>query len=185
MTGVQTCALPIYFIWNGDIPNARVVIESTRQLIPASPLYPQIKILFHLLEARFFCLVAQFDDSIRSVDKGLEIARASGMHSWDFLLLNEGVSGSLGKGDLRSASEYLRRMSPVLGTDHAGLKAYYYHLSSWLASLAGDKPLAISQNEKALEVTTQCGAPCAIALDNLHLAILKSEVGNEIGRAHV
>jgi DNA-binding SARP family transcriptional activator len=99
------------------------------------------------------------------------------MHIWDFLLLAEGASASLGKENVSSASEYLQRMSPVLNTDQASFKAYYYHLSSWHASLEGDKPLAISRNEQALELMTESGAPCGIALDNLHLAILKSEVG--------
>ena len=167
----------LYFIWIGDFSRARGIVESTRQWISSSTSYPQRRILFHLFEARLHCGVAQFDDSIKSVAKGLEIARSSGMHIWDFFFLAEGTSASLGKGDLDSASEYLRKMSPVLNTDQAFNKSYYYHLSSWHASLEGDMSLAISRSDTANELETDCGAPCAIALGNLHAARLKKETG--------
>ncbi|MGA6992544.1 MAG: hypothetical protein WBX50_01465, partial [Candidatus Deferrimicrobiaceae bacterium] len=114
----------LYLIWIGDFPRARGIVESTRQWVSSSIAYPQRRILFHLFEARLHCGVAQFNDSIRSAAKGLEIARTSGMHLWDFLLLGEGASASLGKGDLDSASTYLRRMAPFLGTGQTYNQAY-------------------------------------------------------------
>jgi ATP/maltotriose-dependent transcriptional regulator MalT len=167
----------LYFLWIGDFPKARVIVESTRQLISSSSLYPQIKIMFHLFEARLYCGVEQFDDSIKSVAKGLGIARSSGMHIWDFLFLAEGASASLGKGDLDSASDYIQKMSPILNMDQAYNMAYYYHLSSWYASLEGDMPLAISRSDTANELATDCGSPCSIALGNLHAARLRNEIG--------
>jgi hypothetical protein len=134
----------LYFIWIGDFPGARGIVESTRQWISSSTFYPQRRILFRLFEARLHCGVAQFDDSIRSAARGLEIARASGMHLWDFLFFGEGASASLGKGDLDSASVYLQQMAPILGTDQTYNKAYFHHLSSWHAALKGDIPLALS-----------------------------------------
>ena len=171
----------LYFIWIGDFPRARGIVESTRQWMSSSTFYPQRRILFHLFEARWHCGVAQFDDSIRSADKGLEIARTSGMHLWDFLFFGEGASASLGKGDTDSASAYLRQMAPHLGTGQTYNQAYFHHLSSWQAALKGDIPLALSLEETADALVTDCGAPCGIALGYVYMARLENEIGNTEG----
>ena len=166
----------LYFIWVGNFPGARGIVESTRRWISSSTSYPQRRILFHLFEARLHCGVAQFDDSIRSAARGLEIANTSGIHLWDFLLLGEETSSSLGKGDIDSASTYLQQMAPFLGTDQTYNQAYFHHLSSWHAALKGDIPLALSLEKTADALVNECGAPCAIALGNLYMARLDNEI---------
>jgi len=172
-----TLYLFLYFIWIGDFPRARGIVESTREWISSSTSYPQRSILFALFEARLHCGVAQFDDSIRSGVRGLEIANASGIHLWDFLLLGEETSAFLGRGDLDSASACLRQMAPFLGTDQKYNQAFFHHLSSWHAALKGDIPLALSLEETADALVTDCGAPCGIALGNLYMARLEDEIG--------
>ncbi len=120
-----TLYLFLYFIWIGDFARARGIVESTREWISSSTSQPQRRILFHLFEARLYCGVAQFDDSIRSADRGMEIAATSGIHLWDFLLLGEETSAFLGKGDLDSASECLRRMAPFLGTGQTYTRPFF------------------------------------------------------------
>jgi DNA-binding SARP family transcriptional activator len=166
----------LYFIWVGDFPGARGIVESTRRWISSSTSYPQRRILFHLFEARLHCGVAQFDDSIRSAARGLEIANKSGIHLWNFLLLGEETSSSLGKGDIDSAAAYLQQMAPFLETDQTYNQAYFHHLSSWHAALKGDIPLALSLEKTADALINECGAPCAIALGNLYMARLNNEI---------
>lgn len=166
----------LYFIWVGDFPGARGVVESTRRWISSSTSFPQRRILFHLFEARLHCGVAQFDDSIRSAARGLEIADTSGIHLWDFLLLGEKTSSFLGKGDTDSASATLQRMAPFLGTDQAYNQACFHHLSSWHAALEGDIPLALSLEKTADALIGECGAPCGVALGNLYMARLDNEI---------
>jgi len=172
-----TLYLFLYFIWIGDFPRARGIVESTRQWVSSSTSHPQRRILFHLFEARLHCAVAQFDDSIRSAAMGLDIAATSGIHLWDFLLLGEETSAFLGKGDLDSASACLRQMAPFLGTDQKYNQAFFHHLSSWHAALKGDIPLALSLEETADALITDCGAPCGIALGNVYMARLEDEIG--------
>ena len=172
-----TLYLFLYFIWIGDFPRARGIVESTRESISSSTSYPQRRILFHLFEARLHCGVAQFDDSIRSAARGLEIAATSGIHLWDFLFLGEETSAFLGKGDLDSASACLRKMAPFLGTGQNYNQAFFHHLSSWHAALKGDIPLALSLEEMADALITDCGAPCGIALGDVYMARLENEIG--------
>jgi DNA-binding SARP family transcriptional activator len=172
-----TLYLFLYFIWNGDFPRARGIVESTREWIASSTSHPQRRILFHLFEARLHCGVAQFDDSIRSATRGLEIAATSGIHLWDFLLLGEETSAFLGKGDLASASACLRQMAPFFGSGQKYNQAFFHHLSSWHAALKGDIPLALSLEEMADALISDCGAPCGIALGNVYMARLENEIG--------
>ena len=172
-----TLYLFLYYIWNGDFPRARGIVESTREWISTSTSYPQRRILFHLFEARLHCGVAQFDDSIRSAARGREIAAASGIHLWDFLLLGEETSAFLGKGDIDSASACLGQMAPLIGTGQTYNQAFFHHLSSWHAALKGDIPLALSLEETADALVTDCGAPCGIVLGNVYMARLENEIG--------
>ena len=172
-----TLYLFLYFIWIGDFTRARGIVESTREWISSSTSQPQRRILFHLFEARLYCGVAQFDDSIRSAARGLEIATTSGIRLWDFFLLCEETSAALGKGDLDSAAEYLRQTAPFLGAGQQLNEAYFHHLSSWHAALKGDIPLALSLEETADAQITDCGAPCGIALGNVYMARLENEIG--------
>ncbi|MDH3384133.1 MAG: hypothetical protein OEM42_08750, partial [Deltaproteobacteria bacterium] len=105
-------------------------------------------------------------------------ARASGMHLWDFLFFCEGASASLGKGDLDSASAYLRQMAPFLGTGQTINQAYFHHISSWHAALKGDIPHALSLEEKADAWVTDAGWECGIALGTVNMARLENEIGN-------
>jgi len=172
-----------YYIWIGDFPAASRIVDMTREWISSSTGVPQARILFHLFEARLHCGLARFDDSIRSVARGLEIARASGIHFWDFLLLSEGASASLGNGDLDLAGQYLRRMGSHPGTDQPFPQAYLHHLSAWRAAIAGDIPLALSYEETADVLITDCGAPCGIALGKAHMARLRNELGDTAAAA--
>ncbi|MGE5247390.1 MAG: AfsR/SARP family transcriptional regulator, partial [Verrucomicrobiota bacterium] len=168
----------LYFIWIGNFPKARGIVESARgwTASPASP--PQRRILFHLFEARLLCGVAQFDDSIRSAGRGLEIASASGIHLWDFFLLAEQTSARLGKGDLDAADACLKQMAPFLGPGQTLNQAYFHHLRSWHAALEGDIPLALSLEKTADALVTECGAPCGMALGSVYMARLANEAGN-------
>lgn len=167
----------LYHIWTGNFSKAQVMIESLRALASASKYYPQAWILFHLFEARLNCGVARFDRSLRSVEKGLEVARASGIHVWDFSLVGEGAAASLGKGDLVAASEYLDRMVPLLDGGNMMNQGYFHYLSSWRAVLERDYPLALSFAERALELAHEMGAPCAVALTHAYMARLRLELG--------
>ena len=170
--------LILYYLWVGDFPRARGIVESTRQWVPSSASSPQRKILFHLFEARLHCGVAKFDDSIRAVARSTELAKNSGMHLWDFFLLAEGAAASLGKGDPGSASAYLRQMTPFLESGQPLNHSFFHHLSSWNAALRGEIPLALSHEETAVALISDCGAPCGIALGRLFMARLENELGN-------
>jgi len=166
----------LYHIWTGNFPKAQVMIESLRALASASDSHPEALILFHMFEAKLNCGVARFDRSLRSVEKGLEVACENGMRVWDFLLIGEGTAASLGKGDLDAASEYLDRMVPHLDGGNMN-EGYFHYLSSWRSALVGDYPLALSFAERALELAHEMGAPCAVALTHLYLARLRLELG--------
>lgn len=167
----------LYFLWSGNFPKAQALVESTRQLISASASYPQIRILFHLFEARLNCGIARFDLSLKSVAKGLELGHTSGMHVWDFSFIAEGIAASLGKGDMGSTAEYFRKMVPFLDGNPTLSKGYFTYLSSWRAALAGDFPLALSFAEEAIGLAEKIGAPCALALSHVYASRLLMETG--------
>jgi pentatricopeptide repeat protein len=167
----------LYFIWTGNFPKAQVLVESIRPLASKSASHPQARILFHLFETRLYCGTARFDLSLRAAEKGLAIARESGMHVWDFLLIGEGAAAALAKGDLDAASAYLNLLVPYLDGDQVMSKGYFHYLSSWRAALQGEYPLAVSFAERAIELADEMGAPCAVALTHAFVARLRMETG--------
>lgn len=168
--------LLLYFLWIGDFPQARVIVESIRELASSSTPYPQMRIMFHFFEAEYFSRVGQFDNSIKSVAKGLEAAHKIGIHTYDFLFKVAGVTATLGNGDLEGASKYLQKMTSVLNTDKVAYISYFYHLSSWHAALRGDYPLALSHEVEGAKLIIDVGGPCVEALVNIYMARLNSEM---------
>lgn len=167
----------LYFLWIGDFPQARVIVEAIRQLAASSISYPRMRILFHLFEATYYWRVAEFDNSLQSVARGLELGRSMGIHIWDFPFMAAGICASHGMGDLKSASEYFQNMSPVLNTDQIFYNSQFHHLSSWHAALKGDFPLALSHEAEGTKLIIDVGSPCGEALANLFMARLENEMG--------
>lgn len=90
--------------------------------------------------------------ALRAMDRGLEMSARSGVHVMDVMTVGMGAWACLGEGDLARADELLQYIQQRLERfgnqlDHA----FYWHMRSWRAALAGDLPTAQHQIALSLQ----------------------------------
>jgi LuxR family maltose regulon positive regulatory protein len=114
-----------------------------------------------------------------AVRAGLELARSTGVHVFDYLLLLHGLYGSLSSCNLTVASELL----PELGRKYADWSQYYY-IASWYAFVCNDLALALAHGEAALQASEKEGRPFFDALCHGGLARVLRRLGNRDRARH-
>ncbi len=125
---------------------------------------PLVRVTWHAMAAAYYWMSAANDDGIACVDEGLEIGRASGVHTWDMLLCAQGAFASLSSGRMDTAAGYLKHMDTLWSTSRPMDTAIYYYLSAWNSLMNGSLPRAYEQAQSALSLAENAGArfPAAI-----------------------
>ncbi|HWR72744.1 MAG TPA: BTAD domain-containing putative transcriptional regulator, partial [Nitrospirota bacterium] len=157
---IQTCVFSLsYYLWMGDQAGCILMVKELEHIAQAPAASPLMTIAAKAL-APFAhnWSGASYDYSLCLIAEGLEIARESGVHVWDYILLAQGVYSSLGKGDQAQAGEFLRKMEPLF----AGASRYFSHVLH-LASASyhlygGDLSDAAVHGERALQLAREAGS---------------------------
>jgi DNA-binding SARP family transcriptional activator len=160
--------LILHHIWKGDLTAARSVIDSLQG--SAGYQTPVTSIQLGFLEALYSWLAAQPDACLTHVSEALAVSETTGVRLLDYLLFGQGTCAALSKGDLGTAREFLKKMSPVVDSARRNDISYYYHLASWYSLLRGDISRARTEAEKAAEFSVECGSPFAEGICSLMLA---------------
>jgi LuxR family transcriptional regulator, maltose regulon positive regulatory protein len=115
----------------------------------------------------------------KAMREGLEIAHATGVHTWTFQLLAYGYGGALGAGNLaqaRAAADELS--SKTAGAGRLNL-CLYHHFEAWEAMLRKDLMTALQKEKAALRMAIEVGCPLFEVLCRLALAEILAECGDE------
>ena len=117
----------------------------------------QINIL--LTGAMYEWLVkADADSCLNKVMQGLNLAKATGVHLWDYHLSCHGLAAALCAGDFASAEEMHRKMAAQSNIRKIDL-GYYYILTGWYALMRGDVDEAINLLPSIVNFTQLLGMP--------------------------
>ncbi len=170
--------LHTFAIWIGDYPRAESILSrmTGKEQAPAP-----LAVITARMAGTWVWLTGDCDASCRTVDSGLALAAETGVHTWDYLLLVQGVAASLSDGDLERAGEFLKRMA---GVDERGriLDRFYFHYeTSWYLHLKGDLPRAMDHQAQALKLADTVGLHYAMAQGNLAMAHLRHDSGDLSG----
>ncbi|MBI5406972.1 MAG: hypothetical protein HZA18_04675 [Nitrospirae bacterium] len=165
-----------YYSWLGDRDRAMMLNDELRPLIQSSEIAPLQQIMWCTQEAIFGWLMDSAEGCLSAVNRGLELAKTSGVHIYDPILYAQGIYGCISMGDYEAASDYLKKIN-VPALRHIPLYlSHYYFLAAIIALGKGDIRYAIEQGEAALEINGERGMPFAqaitrIALANAYIAI--------------
>jgi DNA-binding SARP family transcriptional activator len=111
--------------------------------------------------------------------EGLEIAHATGVHTWTFQLLVYGYGGALGSGNLAQAPALAKELA-ARTADAGRFNLCLYHLfEAWEAMLRKDLMLALQKGKAALRMAIEVGCPLFEVLCRLALAEILAECGDE------
>jgi LuxR family maltose regulon positive regulatory protein len=87
----------------------------------------------------------------------LNLAQATGVHLWDFLVIIQGVVAHLSEGRVQQADDLLQRLEAALGQVRGFDRFYYYHQLAWKNLLKGDLSSALGAQKKALAIAADVG----------------------------
>jgi len=144
-------ALGHYYRWKGDGPRCRVIIDSLRGRTPAQKSTPMPRLTASVVEAAYFWESGDHEASGRTVAEALELARESGSHLIDHMLLGQAAASALAREDLETASGLLAKMSAVPEKGSSYERSFYHFLLAWEALVRGDISLAYRQATTSLD----------------------------------
>jgi len=170
------CALTL--IWTGLYSKAGTLIESARRLSRARGVTPFSLITLKNVESMHDMLLARADSCATAVREGLEIARATGVHTWTFQLLVYGYGSALGAGNLKEASGLRGALKEhTAGAGRLNLCMLHY-FQAWEAMLARDVMRALQDARIALRLAVEVGCPFFEVLCRSALAQVLYELGD-------
>ena len=169
----------IYAVWMGEFARCADLIGEMRAAVPGQSSAPLRLIALKNTEAMLYNSSADFRGlAIRSVTEGLALARETGIHLMDPLLLLQGVCSALNDGDGERLRDFLAHMEPVLGTGSRTHAAHYYYFAAWRHLLSGQQAQALAAVQKSLDLVQEAGVPFSETLIRLALALVLDEAGD-------
>src|SRR5688572_11994157 len=125
-------------MWTGLYSRAEQLIEGMRALSGAPGVTPFSIITLKTIETMYAMFVADGAAGERAMREGLEIAQATGVHTWTFQLLVWGYGAALGAGDLKAAQALERQLEPLAAQAGRFNQCFYRHFQAWEALLRKD-----------------------------------------------
>jgi DNA-binding SARP family transcriptional activator len=166
-------------MWTGLYTRAAELIAAMRRTAAASGVSPFSLITLRNIEAMYAMLTADGAACEKAMREGLDIAHATGVHTWTFQLLVYGYGGALGAGNLAAAPPLARELE--LRTASAGRfnLCLYRHFRAWEAMLRKDLMGALQEQKAALRLAIEVGCPLFEVLCRMALAEILADCGDE------
>ncbi len=167
-----------YTWWSGEQAKAAALIEALRPRGDDSSIGALPGIVWRAIEAACYWMTGENKRCLNSVRTGLETADKTGVHLWDFMLHAQASFGTLTAGDLSSASDHLRAMEFIWGTNRRlDISHYHYHLGWEAMCHAGFLP-AKEHFETSIKIAGEAGVPLIHAFACMALAEVLIELGS-------
>lgn len=166
-------------MWTGVFARAAELIDGMRALADAPGVTTFTRLTLKTVQAMQGALTAQSDACLEAMREGLEIARATGVHTWSFQLLVWGYGGALARQDLDAAAGIARQLGTHAGAAGRANLCLYHHFAAWEAMLRKDVIGALQSEKTALRMAVEVGCPYFEVLCRLSLAEILAACGDE------
>ena len=171
------CTLPL--MWTGLYGKAQELINAARRLSAQPSVTPFSLITLKNVESMCAMLTAQADACLSAAREGLDIATATGIHTWTFQLLAHGYGGAIGASQLDLAAKLHRELEPHVARAGRFDLCWLHHLRGWEAMLRKDLMAALQEERTALRLAIEVGCPFFEAICRLALAQALFECGDK------
>jgi ATP/maltotriose-dependent transcriptional regulator MalT len=170
------CALTL--MWTGLYSRSRELIDAANRMAADPAISPFSRITLKNVDTMYHMLTAGYEAGMRSMREGLDIARATGVHTWTFQLLVHGYGAALGGQDLECAAQLAKELEAAGGAGRLSL-CFRHHFQAWEAMLRKDLMRALQQQKAALRMAVEVGCPYIEVLCRLALAQILLECGDQ------
>lgn len=166
-----------YSAWIGDLPRMERLLVQFQAVGASDEAEPLAQVTVKMAEA-WSWINGRTEESMLRMEEGLAMARQTGVHLWDYLLMIQGTASALSAGDYEAAEKLLGRITPFVERARGMDQFYYYQERGRLALERGDVPQAIEFQQQAVSVATQT----AIVFGEAQAHFGMSQVYHEAGR---
>ncbi len=161
----------LYSVWLGDAHKTTLIMDSLKPIIRSPLVPPVIRLMWYVNEAFWNWHMTEPADQV--VEDALLLAKTTGVHVFDNKLLSQAVCSSVMRGETEKASQYLKDLRPIVGTNAMDVSLYYF-VSSIDALIREDYGRALEYGKAALE-HQQMSMPFATA--TIHVAMANAYAG--------
>lgn len=133
---MQLCAkiaphLVLYYSWwTADLAKAELILNALRPHIDRASVPPLARITWYVMSAIFYWMMAKTKECIAAADKGLALAKETGVYVWDMLLCSQGVFATLFNDDADSAEPYFNQIENIPKQSRTLDENWYYYLNT-------------------------------------------------------
>ena len=176
----QTVLLYMYDrVGAGDVVGMERAISLLKELEGSVELPPLAQINAKLAKLLYCNFMGRSKECLQAVREGMEIARTTGVHVNDIILIGNGVISALAEEDLDQVEALLKEMSASLERARTWDLSFYYYLLAWRALLRNELLEARRQIDTAVTLTKQVGVPFSIASSCLLQAYIRHALGED------
>ena len=148
-----------YLSWTGDMCQARIVIDITREIMKTFEPTPLVFVTNKVNEALYRWFSGDLKGCLENVAQGLAVAERNGVHMHDNLLMAQEVYAKLSLSDPGSAGAVLEKMKSVLNSNRHLDISHYNYLQSVHHLHTGNLDLALRHIMEALRASQATGTP--------------------------
>jgi len=149
--------LQYYTWWSGELPKAELFLNTLRAIAAAPGVPPLVQITWQAMSSAYHWVIAENDACAEAANRGLEVADASGVHVWDFLLCSQGIFAAVFGDKPAPAEPYFARMRASLNPARRVDAAWYYYLLAGKCFLEGDFARALDHSEQCVRLNEEAG----------------------------
>ena len=171
------CALTL--MWTGLYSRSRELIDAANRMSADPAISPFSRITLKNVDTMYHMLTAGYEAGMRSMHEGLDIARATGVHTWTFQLLVHGYGAALGGEDLERAAQLAKELDAHAAGAGRLSVCFRHHFQAWEAMLRKDLMRALQQEKAALRMAVEVGCPYFEVLCRLALGQILLECGDQ------
>ena len=133
----------------------------------------------YLVEGWALMQAGDCPQAIQSLQQGLAITQASGMHLMDCMLLGHCVLCAVNIGDGLAAQQFVEQMTPWVDSARPWDQSLYHFVFAWKALHEQELDEALSHCNIALKLARQVGAPFSTCWCNLMQAQIRYALGDD------
>jgi LuxR family maltose regulon positive regulatory protein len=152
-----------YSWWRGEPSKSLLLLNVMREQAKSSDIDPLSRIVWFANSAAHAWITGDNEQSSSLANRGLDVAEATGIYLWNFMLFVQCTFVALTLGDVEAADQYLQRMSLVTRTDRKGDIFIYYWLMGWKALCEGCFSTALEHEQTGLKFAREGGFPMGAA----------------------
>lgn len=167
-----------HYFWRGEMQRASSILDLLHRIIPIASAPPVAQVMLHLTETQDYWLKGEVASALDANRKGLHLAKEVGLVYGEMLLLALGVYAHMQAENFSAIESHLQEMKSK-GVEQAKgfIRAFYHHLTAFVAFTRGDFVRAQEQNEISIQHIGKGVMPIPETTNNFIAARIHTKIG--------